>query len=374
MQPEKDSDQLLAQKREEFRNYLATIEHPSLNEWILDGAGALIQRLTGGQRVPAWFSGLSIALAILALSFLISLLLGESYPARRAMITWEFYGCACSFFSTVVLRDCTRKALTTFRESTIDALISIQGLDALQQWIVASCGLRRQVVFNLLGTIFWAPLLVVCFFSVKVEGFIGVGATILTTINLFLILNVIYWAIAFFRLPPILGQQDYKVYAFDPSSTDSVQKISDTFEAVAFLASIGFALGSLAHIPSQGGAPLARIISVFWLLAMWGMLGGFFLGAQVQLGRIIGRAKQKTLSGIQARVEALYAGMENPDRDTLATIKELMELHGRVKATNNWAISFHEGLRFLNTLLIPLLGFILANIDLVGRFLRGLFD
>ena len=80
------------------------------------------------------------------------------------------------------------------------------------------------------------------------------------------------------------------------------------------------------------------------------------------------------MRGIQARVEALYAGMENPDRDTLATIKELMELHDRVKATNNWAISFREGLRFLNTLLLPLLGFILANIDLVAKFLRGLFD
>jgi len=96
--------------------------------------------------------------------------------------------------------------------------------------------------------------------------------------------------------------------------------------------------------------------------------------AQFQLGKIIGRAKQETLSGIQVQVEALYAGMKNPDRDTLATIEKLMELHDRVKATNNWPVSFREGLRFLNTLLIPLLGFILANIDLVARFLRGLFD
>ena len=89
MQSEKDSDQLLVQKREEFRNFLAEIEHLSLSEWILDGAGALIQRLTGGQRVPVWFSGLSIALATLALSFLTSLLLDESSPARRAMIILE---------------------------------------------------------------------------------------------------------------------------------------------------------------------------------------------------------------------------------------------------------------------------------------------
>jgi hypothetical protein len=374
MQPEKDSDQLLAQKREEFRNCLATIEHPSLSEWILDGAGALIQRLTGGQRVPAWFSGLSIALATLALSFLTSLLLGESYPARRAMIIWEFWGCALAFYAMVVTRDVTHRVLTTFQESTIEALLSMQGLAALQQWVAASCSLKRQVVFSLLFTLWWAPLMV-CFFSVKLGGFIGVGATILTTTNIFLgVASGIYWAIAALRLPPILGQQHYKVYAFDPSSSDFVQHLSDTFEAVAFLASIGFAFVSLGLIPSRGGAPFARIIGIFWLLVVWGLTGGIFLGAQVQLGKIIGRAKQETLSGIQARVEALYAGMENPDRDTLATIKELMELHGRVKATNNWAISFHEGLRFLNTLLIPLLGFILANIDVVAKFLRGLFD
>ena len=133
MQPEKDSDQLLAQKREEFRNYLATIEYPSLSEWILDNAGALIQRLTGGQRVPAWFSGLSIALATLALGFLTSLLLGESYPTRWAMIIWGLLGCTYAFYAMMVTRGCTRKMLTTFQESTIDALLSTQGLDALQQ-------------------------------------------------------------------------------------------------------------------------------------------------------------------------------------------------------------------------------------------------
>jgi len=373
MQPEKDSDQLLAQKREEFRNYLAAIEHPSLSEWILDGAGALIQRLTGGQRVPVWFSGLSIALATLALSFLTSLLLGESYPARQAMIIWEWLGCTSAFYAMVVIRECTRKILTTFQESTIDALLSTQGLDALQQWIAAPCSLKRQVVFSLLSTLLWMPLMV-CFFSVKVGGFMGVGATILASINVFLLANALYWGIALLRLLPILGQQHYKVYAFNPSSTDFVQQTSDIFEAMAFLASILAILFSLNFIPSRAGAPLVRIISIFWLLVSWGLIGGIFLGAQFQLGKIIGRAKQETLRDIQARVEALYAGMENPDRDTLATIEKLMELHGRVKATNNWPVSFHESLRFLNTLLLPLLGFILANMDLVAKFLRGLFD
>jgi len=156
MQPEKDSDQLPAQKREEFRNYLAAIEHPSLIDWLLDGVGALIQRLTGGQRVPAWFSSLSIALATLALSFLTSLLLRESYPPRRAMVIWELWGFAGAFGVMVVVRYGIRKALTTFQESTIDALLSTQGLDALEQWVAASCSLRRQVVFStryfLLGT------------------------------------------------------------------------------------------------------------------------------------------------------------------------------------------------------------------------------
>jgi hypothetical protein len=373
MQPEKDSDQLLAQKREEFRNYLATIEHPSLSEWILDGAGALIQRLTRGQRVPAWFSGLSIALATLALSFLTSLLLGESYPARRAMIIWEFWGCACAFGVMLFVRYALRKTLTTFQESTIDALLSIQGLDALQQWVAASCNLKRQVVFSLLCALSTIPVWV-CFFSVTLGGFLGVGATILTSINTFLVVNILHWGIVSLRLWPILGQQHYQVYAFDPSSSDCVQRLSNTFESMAFSGSIVAALVSFWVIPSRGAAPFARVWSILWLLVSWGLLSGFFLSAQFQLGKIISRAKQGTLSGIQARVEALYAGMENSDRDTLATIKELMELHGRVKATNNWAISFHEGLRFLNTLLIPLLGFILANIDLVGRFLRGLFD
>ena len=110
------------------------------------------------------------------------------------------------------------------------------------------------------------------------------GATILTTINTVILTNTIYWAIAALRLPPILGQQHYKVYTFDPSSSDFIQHLSDTFEAVAFLGSISVALFSWAFIPSRGSVQFARIWSIFWLLVSWGLMGGLFLGAQFQLG------------------------------------------------------------------------------------------
>ncbi len=42
-----------------------------------------------------------------------------------------------------------------------------------------------------------------------------------------------------------------------------------------------------------------------------------------------------------------------------------MDYHDRVKATRNSVLNLRAGLNFLNSLLIPLLAFILANLEKV---------
>ena len=40
-----------------------------------------------------------------------------------------------------------------------------------------------------------------------------------------------------------------------------------------------------------------------------------------------------------------------------------MDFHDRIKATRNSALDLRAGLNFLNSLLLPLLAFLLANLD-----------
>jgi hypothetical protein len=46
-------------------------------------------------------------------------------------------------------------------------------------------------------------------------------------------------------------------------------------------------------------------------------------------------------------------------------MNRLMDLHDRIKATRSSALDLRAGLAFLNSLLLPLIAFLLANLDRV---------
>ena len=48
-----------------------------------------------------------------------------------------------------------------------------------------------------------------------------------------------------------------------------------------------------------------------------------------------------------------------------------MDYHDRIKATPNSALNFRAGLNFLNSLLLPILAFVVANLKDVINILKG---
>ncbi len=59
----------------------------------------------------------------------------------------------------------------------------------------------------------------------------------------------------------------------------------------------------------------------------------------------------------------LESGEDVPSKDTLEHIRALIDYHNQVKDTPDSALNFRAGLNFLNSLLLPLLAFVLANLD-----------
>ena len=79
----------------------------------------------------------------------------------------------------------------------------------------------------------------------------------------------------------------------------------------------------------------------------------FFATNQIALGKIISRAKWKTLNEIQAQIEKLRAQEDIPGEKTLEHLGKLMDYHDRIKATRGSALDVGASLRFLNSLLLP---------------------
>ena len=68
------------------------------------------------------------------------------------------------------------------------------------------------------------------------------------------------------------------------------------------------------------------------------------------------------LNEVQAKVEELYKERKIPDEGLLDRLGKLMDYHDRIRDTPNSALNFRAGLNFLNSLLLPVFAFLLANL------------
>lgn len=102
---------------------------------------------------------------------------------------------------------------------------------------------------------------------------------------------------------------------------------------------------------------------VLSVLLGWRPLVALFLANQFALARIITKAKWKKLNEIQAKIENLEDREDIPSEETIGHLTKLIDYYDRIKATPNSALNLRAGLSFLNSLLLPLLAFVLGNFD-----------
>jgi len=159
-----------------------------------------------------------------------------------------------------------------------------------------------------------------------------------------------------------LRQYDVHLFSADPSSSELISRLSGELGffiyIVAFSGTIGALLSALA-------GELLQIFGVAQVLGVWLPLIAIFSLNQTSLSSLVRRAKWKTLNEIQAKVEKLQAAENFEAKETMDAINRLLDYHERVNRTRVSALDFRTYLSFINSLLLPLLAFILGNLDLV---------
>jgi hypothetical protein len=109
------------------------------------------------------------------------------------------------------------------------------------------------------------------------------------------------------------------------------------------------------------------ITALFFLgIVTWGPLIVIFANGQYALARVINRSKWQTLTEIQSKVESLQELEEIPSQETIEHIRLLMDYHDHIKNTKESNINLRSSLSLLNSLLLPLLTFLLTNLDKLG--------
>ena len=134
---------------------------------------------------------------------------------------------------------------------------------------------------------------------------------------------------------------------------------------MAFIVWLTIGLTYIGVLTPQTTTP-GIIFSIF----VWAPTVMLYAAGQFHLSEVITRAKWKMINEIQTKVEELYMEQKIPDALTLDRLSKLMDYHDRIKDTPNSALNFRAGLNFLNSLLLPILAFVVANLKQVIGLLK----
>lgn len=361
------TDTALIEKREELKRRLAAGEYKTLVDVVLNMTDRIIQKITRSQQhISPWYSSMMLYLIILLLGFVGLFFLGEM-PAFLNQFTAFSAGflplsLLIGYFNIagmVAGNIYIHRVFTVFRNTVLDTIESIDSLDDFEHWLTAVCNRNIHLIFSIVGGVLVGIYLISVLYDTGVTIALStvIGTILLNTFSIAFLYLLIYMVVLSARI----GRYHLKLYASHPANSEVINYLADLLSSFVYLVAIYATLLTL-------GVALQRFLIPFGvtiILLFWIPIIGMFVLNQSSLSSIIRRAKWKTLNEIAARVEKLHISEKLGEKDTMEAINRLMDYHDRVKATRNSAVDLGTTLKFINSLLLPLIAFILGNLDLV---------
>ncbi len=364
-----DEDAALLQAREDLKKQLAAGEYQTLVDVILLGTGRLIEKITRRSKpLPKWLSAVFLIVITYALGFGVMLVAGdlprfyelvESYGAFGAPVA--LLTSSLAIVSMLLINSYIHRFFALWYTVMLDATESIATLSDFRQWLRRVSNWRLHLLFAVVGGIM-AGTYAISAMTALAGPLAGYGFILSFLLFSMFSAAFIYLLLCVLDLSLRLRRYELKLFAADPSASEAISRLSSLLSLGVYLVAAYGALLTFI-VASSGGLLLA--LGPFLLVWLWLPIIAIFVLNQTSLSSIIRRVKWKTLNGIQAQVEALQAAGNDSSKETMDAINRLLDYHDRVKATRGSALDLRAGLNFLNSLLLPLLGFLLANLDRV---------
>lgn len=354
----------VTRKRQEIKAEIDGGKYRSLARVILDGTGRIIQRLTFSEEPPSfWYSSLVFAVGTLAFCLLPAVFFGRPITniPPELVLKLSFVGLIGILFGSALFIAAAithNRLVTTLYDRVLDAIQSDDDLNDLRSWLTTSFNMQGQLLLSLVPALVIFPLLNFLV-GVLLDAHFDITVYVVATVAGFQAFVAVPVVFASFTMPHRLGNYQLKLFSADPGSSEVIDSLSDTINSILLT------MGVLLAFFSVGIALLIipKGTETFGLVALavpWGLLIVVFISGQYALAKIINKAKWKTLNDIQAQIETLQEQAEILSEKTLGHINELLDYHNRIRTTRNSALDMRAGLSLLQSLLLPLLGLLLA--------------
>lgn len=352
--------------QERIKHELEVSRYQTLMDIMLFKLKLFVQKRTPRlDEISLWGSAIILTVLMLLLGLLVSWIAGEFQQFRLEIIFLEVLILVLGFIATTASLIIRSATFTIFHNKIIESINSKQDLLDLQQWFGSVSRIRSQfyfcfifgLVIGIYATIIW---------RLDKNYFWGFRTSLFVSFVAFQMGAIIYFVPSFVRLAYRLSQYEFDLFKLDPSSSEVIEHISDVLGNAVSLGGLLAALGTLI-VAIFGFLQLANIVLIISIT--WLPLIVLFVFNQYALTRIIRRAKWKTLNEIQVEIKDLIAGSSWTEKEVSESVKRLMDAHDRIKNTANSTLNLRSGLGFINSLLLPILTFLLGNIDTILKYL-----
>jgi len=364
------TDKALIEKREELKGQLAAGKYKTLVDICLEWFERLLRKISRrSEPIPFWVVSIILCILVPMVSTLGIYLSGDW--ASFSVIAEEFglgfrigfliqmLNTALFVLTTLLINQYIKRLFALWQNDIIDKTDSLRSLNDFERWLKATCNWRLHLFVIIICNLLVDPIglyLVNSQFHLT-AGLGQIFSTIL--LNIFSV-AFLYQLVMVILLSVRLHRYELKLFSPDPSSARLVSQLSGELGLFAYFFAI-FSVVVTLEISSFESFSFFDIVIVF----LWIPIIALFVLNQTGLSNIIRRSKWKKLDEIQARIEKLQELENYTDKETMETINRLWDYHDRIKATKNSAVDLRTVLNFVNSLLLPLIAFVLGNLNLV---------
>jgi hypothetical protein len=240
-------------------------------------------------------------------------------------------------------------------------LKSNKGIGGIQKWLITANDLKWPLLIGFVVFVAYAFLILptpTTISSIPAELIMG-GAMLFWTGFL------ICYTVLFMFLSLRLSRLDFDLHLEDPASSEVLIYWSSMVNLTAYLFAIMLATGTFFYV-STGEFSLRILI---FIIPRWLLLIAFFIVNQIAVYMVISRSKQETLIEVESLMAKIRPNSTPPDHVSMETVLFLWDYHDRIKGTRNFILNLKGFANFINTLLIPLVAFIIANQEVLREYI-----
>jgi hypothetical protein len=306
---------------------------------------------------------LEICLGLLGL--VIWLLTGVPRAPRAEL--WGAWGCLFTALSLFLVKSNLDRFLQVVEKHA--GVLLGEGESAFQNWLMTKFSIHRQVIFSIVFAVVFLPLTFM-FFAATIGREALLFVSFILFFNLLLIGNGLYWVIVLPGAAKTINENAQRTYCFDPRSTIWIDDLSDIYQRSALSTSI---IGVAAVAPIVAG-PSSTVtiqsISFGWFVLVWILVIIPYFYAQSYLSNLIRREHLLTLTTIQTRIYGFL--VDGKGADCVDRAEKLLQLYTQAQSAERSVWRLGASLKFINSLLLPLLYFIVVNISAIVGSLEQL--